>query len=235
MLRKTYLYLAIVTLLLVSPASIPRAWKLTPAGLESESLPTSLVTITPPVQADLDGDGLPERVNISKDGQATLLRGEKLVWQSPQTWQVRQALIADLNQDGRWEAVLLVWRPFKPWPVDNWLPSGGRINNFHNQAGLSCHLILIGWYQNAYRELWAGSALAEPIRAFAAADLSGTGKQVLVTLDDSYDAPPAAPASQLKVWEWNGFGFRVVSKIEGRFDRLMIARAADGQALILVH
>ena len=141
--------------------------------------------------------------------------------------------MADLNQDGLPEVVMLVWRPFKPWPVDTWLPHGGRIDNFHDSAGRSCHLILIGWTKNSYRERWAGSALAEPIETFAVADLADSGEQLLVTLESEYDDPPSAPARRLKVWEWNGFGFTVVSQIQGTFNQLAIARAGNGQLLIL--
>jgi hypothetical protein len=155
-------------------------------------------------------------------------------WQSPQTWQVRQALIADLNQDEHPEAVLLVWRPFQPWPVDAWLPHGGRIDSFHDSSGRSCHIILIGWYKESFRERWAGSALAEPVESFAAADLAGSGEQFLVTLEAQYDDPPSAPARYLKVWEWNGFGFSLVSTIEGPFSQMAIAQAQDGRMLILV-
>jgi hypothetical protein len=146
---------------------------------------------------------------------------------------VQQALIADLNRDGLPEIVLLVWRPFKPWPIDAWLPSGGRIKNFHDSAGRSCHIILIGWAKNSFRERWAGSAMAEPIKTFAVTKLTGNETEFLVTLESSYDDPPSAPARQLKVWEWNGFGFTLVSKMTGSFSQLEIVRAGDGQSLIL--
>lgn len=233
MLRRIYFFITLTALALAGPGTSPRTWELSPTGLNSVQLPADAVAITAPTQADLDGDGLPEKLVISDSGQAVISSGAKLRWQSPQAWQVRQALIADLNQDGRMEAVLLVWRPFKPWPVDTWLPNGGRINSFHNAEGLSCHLILIGWYQNEFRERWAGSALAEPIQTFAVADLSGSGKQSLITLEGSYDAPPGSPADQLKVWEWNGFGFRVVSKIAGTFSNLVITHSGDGHAIIV--
>jgi hypothetical protein len=233
MTRQIYIIIAIAALTLASPASTPRAMKLDPTGLEITPLPSTAQVITASTQADLDGDGLSERIIVTSAGQAAILSGTNLRWQSPKGWQVRQALIADLNQDGFSEVVLLVWRPFKPWPVDKWLPNGGRINRFHNQAGLSCHLILIGWYQNTFRERWAGSALAEPIQRFAATDLSASGKQFLVTLDGSYDTPIGAPATQLKVWEWNGFGFTVISKVDGRFTQLAIIRDDNRQALIL--
>jgi hypothetical protein len=232
MFRRIYLLLGLAAFMLVSPAPI-HSWHLADSTLKPVSLPPGMHPIAPPDSVDFDGDGIPEVLTLTK-GQAAIQSGGQVRWKSPQAWQVRQARIADLNRDGLMEAVLLVWRPFKPWPVDNWLPHGGRIDNFHDSDGMSCHLILIGWSKNSFRERWAGSALAEPIESFAVADLTGSGEQFLVTLESGYDDPPSAPARLLKVWEWNGFGFTVVSKEAGLFSQLVIARADNGQMLILV-
>ena len=133
------------------------------------------------------------------------------------------------------EATLLVWRPFKPWPVDTWLPHGGRISSFHDANGLSCHMILIGWKQDAFREVWAGSAMADPVDSFVAADLTGNGKQYLVTLEGKYDDVASAPARRLKVWEWNGFGFTVVNELEESFSLMSSAQIHNKQVLVLTH
>jgi len=167
------------------------------------------------------------------NGHVIVRSGEQVCWESPKAWQVYQAQVADLNNDGKLEVILLVWRPFKPWPVDTWLPNGGRISEFHNSAGMSCHIILIGWSGNSFRERWAGSALAEPVKAFAVADLAGNGKQLLVTLESKYESLPSAPAPKLKVWEWNGFGFSIVSQVSGAFNQLAIAREGNGRLLII--
>ncbi len=184
--------------------------------------------------ADFDSDGNPETL-ILRRGHALITSGDQTRWQSPDSWQVRQALIADLNRDRSPEAVLLVWRPFKPWPVDTWLPNNGRIQTFHDSNDMSCHLILIGWTQHSFRERWAGSALAQPVQYLAAADLKGNEKQFLITLEGEYDDPTLALSQNLKVWEWNGFGFTVVSKLTGQFSLLATAQSVDGPTLILAH
>jgi hypothetical protein len=223
--------LAISALALVTPVPI-HAWELKDRTLEPVSLPSGTHTVAAETSADFDQDGVPETLTLT-GGRAVIQTESQIRWQSPQAWQVEQAQIADLNRDGLPEAALLVWRPFKPWPVDEWLPNGGRINDFHDSRGLSCHIILIGWYQNSFRERWAGSALAEPIHSFTAADLKGSGQQYLVTLEGQYDDPPSAPSRRLKVWEWNGFGFTIVSTLEGPFSLMVTARAEDGRVLIL--
>jgi hypothetical protein len=232
MLHRNYWLLSIAALTLVSPAPI-HAWQLAGSELKAVPVPASFQSVAPVTSTDFDGDGQPETL-ILANGHVSIHSADQIRWQSPSTWRVQQTLIADLNHDGLPEAVLLVWRPFKPWPVDKWLPTGGRIRNFHDSAGMSCHIILIGWHQNSFRERWAGSALAQPVKNFAAADLTGSGKQFLVTLEAEYDDPPSAPARNLKVWEWNGFGFTVVSQMQGSFNLLAITRAENGQTLILV-
>lgn len=229
--RRSSLLLAIAALALVTPVRI-HAWELKDIALRRVSLPSGAHVVAAETSADFDQDGFQETLTLT-EGHATIKTGAEVRWQSPDIWQIQQTQVTDLNRDGLPEAALLVWRPFKPWPVDEWLPNGGRINNFHDARGLSCHIILIGWYQDSFRERWAGSALAEPVNRFAAADLAGDGRQYLITLEGRYDDLPSAPARNLKVWEWNGFGFTVVSTLPGSFSLLAIARMQDGQVLIL--
>jgi hypothetical protein len=230
--RRAILLFSLLILALVSPARV-RAWKLVEESLREVSVPGGIQPVEDAMSADFDGDGKTEILTLA-DGRAAIQRENQVLWRSPEAWQVTQALVADLNQDGRQEAVLLVWRSFQPWPVDAWLPHGGRIDSFHDSNGKSCHIILIGWYQGSFRERWAGSALVEPVKSLAVADLAGKGEQHLVTLEARYDDPPSAPARSLKVWEWNGFGFSLVSTIAGPFSTLAIAQAPDGRMLILV-
>jgi hypothetical protein len=234
MLQKNLLQAVLVLgmLLQVSPAPL-RGVQLGLAGLVPAPLTGGLVPLEPLLQADLNGDGQPE-VLLLQQYRLEILSAGLPAWQNPPGWRVVQAQITDLNRDGRPEAALLVWRPFRPWPVDRWLPYGGRIAGFHDKQGNSCQIILIGWRGDEYGELWAGSALAEPVRSFAAADLNGDGFQELVTLDGRYADPRTAPGRKLKVWEWNGFGFSVVYGMDGTFYHLALARLAAGSILILV-
>ncbi len=194
--RRIALVLALVSLVLVCPAR-QHAWQWVDGSLQEVPVPAGAHLVSPETSADFDNDGEAESLVVA-DGRARLQTGDRIRWQSPPEWQVGQALVADLNRDGRPEAVLLVWRPFRPWPVDAWLPYGGRISDFHDSNGTSCHLILIGWYRGAFRERWAGSALAAPVKSFAVADLSGDGEQLLVTLEAQYDDPAICPGAQFK-------------------------------------
>jgi hypothetical protein len=203
--------------------------------LQPVPFPSAARLVSPITQADFDGDGQMERVTLA-DGQASLWSATLLRWQSPAGWQVHQAQIADLNRDGLPELVLLVWRPFRSWPVDKWLPSKGRIASFQDANGSSCQIILIGWFQNSFRERWAGSALAQPVKSFAAADLLGNGKPYLVTLESEYNDPASQTARRLKVWEWNGFGFTSVYIMPAPFRQVLIFAPREpqpGQSIML--
>jgi hypothetical protein len=234
MLRKSFTFAVLLlgVFLQISPASL-RTLDLELTRLTRVPLPAGLIPIKPPIQADFNGDGSPESLVLA-NARLTIFSSNGPAWQSPASWTVLQAEITDLDQDGTPEATLLAWRPFRPWPVDQWLPHGGRIDSFHDDLGNSCHIILVGWRGSAYGELWAGSALAEPVKTFAAADLNGDNTQELVTLEGSYEDSHLAPANAIKVWEWNGFGFSFVSVMEGIFYKLALVQAGVGRILIIV-
>jgi hypothetical protein len=141
--------------------------------------------------------------------------GDAGIWQSPEDWMVEEFLVADLNRDGTQEYALLVWRPFEPWPIDRFLPNGGRIAEFHNKAGLSAHLILVGWDGDEYRELWAGSSLANPISAIRTIDIDRDGYEELIALEGEYDS--AVEIGNITIWQWQGFGFTLLNRMEGKY------------------
>jgi hypothetical protein len=224
--------ISIGVLVQVSPASV-RAFSFEPDGLTISSLHAGKLPERLVNQADLDGDGVTEQVVI-QDSRAKIISKSQMVWSNPEGWHVDQAEVSDLNQDGLPEVALLVWRPFRAWPVDKWLPHGGRIDSFQDTRGYSCQIILIGWSHNQFREVWAGSALAEPVRSFRAADLDGDLLQELVTLEGSYASARSAPAHYLKIWKWNGFGFSNVYTLKGTFAQMALVKDGWGHFLILV-
>jgi hypothetical protein len=123
----------------------------------------------------------------------------------PPNWQVTDAVLADVTSDGIPEWVLLVWRPWRDWPIQQWSPAPSPIAGFHDASGDSCHLILLD--PDGEREVWAGSALPMPLLALAVGDVDGDGRNEVVTLEGDYAAGRDAPATRVDVWRWNSFGF----------------------------
>jgi hypothetical protein len=144
----------------------------------------------------------------------------KEIWRNPADWQVQEAFFSDLDRDGVQELALLAWRAFEPWPVDSYLPYGGRIDAFQDEQGNSCHLILISLADGNPEEIWAGSALANPIHSLVATDLDGDDQQELAAIEYAYDTK--ALSGPVVVWQWNGFGFSLVDRAEGEFSSLSV-------------
>jgi len=124
---------------------------------------------------------------------------------TPPDWHVAASTLADVTRDGAQEWVLLVWRPWRDWPIQRWLPVPSPIADFHDVAGESCHLILLDPRNG--REVWAGSALPVPLLALAVGDVNGDGWNELVTLEGDYISGRDGPAAHVDIWRWNGFGF----------------------------
>jgi hypothetical protein len=231
---------AALSLGLISPAGMA-VWIYTPRkGLESALEREALSVIRLPNEADLDQEGELECLRL-EDGRAAIYAGvcegdqsREPLWQSSADWDVRQAQLSDLDGDGWMEVTLLVWRDFTPWPIDTYLGHPGYIESFQDNNGRSCHLILIGSrYCEGYCELWAGSALADPLQSFTAADLDGDGLEEIAALEGAYDDPPGSASHALTIWAWNGFGFNLQSRVDGEFKDLLVLETPNNQARII--
>ncbi len=217
-------------LLLTGAVRLPEGtlWRLEGQSLRAHGGLTGTEFLTAERYGDLDGGGH-EGVLWLRAGRTGLRSAAgRALWASPPDWQVQQAALAPVDGRPGLEAVLLVWRPYRPWPVDAFLPNAGRTAGFHNAEGRSCHVILIGCGARGCREVWAGSPLADPLRALAAVDLDGDGRVELAALEGRYAEAAGQPAWRLSVWGWEGFGFQLRAAQEGRFGGLRAVRQANG-------
>jgi hypothetical protein len=217
--------IAVISLLCSSPIRVS-LWQLTENGLQ----PSAWQLANPVLSAPQP------KVNELKleNGSVTIFSSPGS-WESPSTWQVQQAVWTDLNHDGNPEATLLVRRPFEPWPVDRVLPHGGRIQSHQDSEGMSSHIIMIGWKKDHWGDVWAGSALARPVLQFEVADLNQDGKQELVVLEGDYKKSGLLQPDSLAVWQWNGFGFDLVSRIEKPVSDFMILETRQLGEIILTN
>ena len=139
---------------------------------------------------------------VSRPSDPPALPSPKLV---PSAWRLAASALADVTGDGSPEWALVVWRPWRDWPIQSWSAAPSPIAGFHDAAGKSCHLILLDPRDG--REVWAGSALPAPILALAVGDVDGDGRSEVVALEGDYATGRNGPASRVDVWKWNGFGF----------------------------
>jgi hypothetical protein len=155
----------------------------------------------------------------------------------PSSWKILAALHADLTHDGVPECTLLVWRPWQDWPIMRWSDTVSPIAANRDARGDSAHVILVepaavSGQPSAYRELWAGSALAVPIIQIAAGDVDGDGRKELIALEGDYPTGRYGPARHMAVWRWNGFGFSLDGRsAPGRFVALALADL-DGNGIV---
>jgi hypothetical protein len=146
----------------------------------------------------------------------------------PADWRVTAAQRADVTGDGRPEWVLLVWRPWRDWPIQRWSPAPSPIADFKNARGESCHLILLDPTDG--REIWAGSALPAPLVSLVAGDVTGDGHSEVVTLEGRYADPRAA--THVDVWRWEGFGFALAWRSPpGTFHHLRLTPLTNDSTL----
>jgi len=123
----------------------------------------------------------------------------------PSDWYVTASALSDVTGDGTPEWALLVWRPWRDWPIQDWSTVPSPIAGFHDDRGDSCHLILIDPQDG--HEIWAGSALPVPLLSLAVDDVDGDGAPEVLTVEGSYAQGRDGTGTHVSVWSWTGFGF----------------------------
>jgi len=148
-------------------------------------------------------------------------------------WHVTASALADVTGDDLAEWVLVVWRPWRDWPIQSWSPAPSPIAGFHDVAGNSCHLILLDPRDG--RQVWAGSALPAPLISLAVGDVDRDGQNEVVALEGDYATARQGMASSVVVWQWNGFGFSLEWRSPpGRLRRLWLTNVQGDSILDIV-
>jgi len=154
---------------------------------------------------DLTGDGAPEVIRL--EGYRVLVyQGGELAWQSPADWRVVDLALGDPNDDGRGE-LLLALKKDAPVGVE------------------SSHPFILGFRGGAYRVLWGGSAVSEPILEVELGDVDGDRVQELVALE----------RDAVSLWRWHGWGFALLWRSSsGSYRDVMLLPQEHGPTLIAV-
>ncbi len=161
-------------------------------------------------EIDLTGDGVPERVRRAGE-QVIIYRDGVEVWRSPAEWRVTDLALGDPNDDGRGELLLALWK--------------------QDTAGvLRSHPFIIGYREGAYRPLWGGSAVSDPIHEVELGDVDGDNVQELIVLEEQGDGLDRA----VTVWRWHGWGFSLVWRSPlGRYRDLALIPGEAGRPLTI--
>lgn len=163
-------------------------------------------------EIDLTGDGVPEQVQLVEE-QVIVFRDGVEVWRGLPQWQVVDLALGDPNDDGRGELLLALLKP--------------------DAEGVPrSHPFIVGFREGAYRVLWGGSAVFDPIYEVELGDVDGDGVQELIVLEGQGKGLDRA----VTVWRWHGWGFSLVWRgPPGRYrDLALISGAADSPLTISI-
>jgi len=162
------------------------------------------------------------QINVAlRKGTAYVYQDDTLVWRGDRSWDVREMLMADLDNDGGQEVAFVLWKPFVLWP--RFLYEDFHFESPFEEGSLRNHLFLYGWRDGEWRPLWCSSPMADPIREMAVDDVDADGDNELVVLEGSYDDNLDEPAYYVTLWRWNGWGFTLHWRsTPGRYHSLML-------------
>lgn len=179
--------------------------------LDGEKVYAPQPLVRPPTRSSLSEtefettvDGVHSHI-VLRDGTLYVYLDVDQLWASDPSWDVRQMLVADLDDDGQDEAAFVVWKPLSREPSVFY--NVFRFESPFEEGSARNHLFLYGWRDGEWRATWCSSPIADPIHMMAAGDVDGDGAKELVLLEGSYDDDPDEAARHVAVWRWNGWGF----------------------------
>jgi poly-gamma-glutamate capsule biosynthesis protein CapA/YwtB (metallophosphatase superfamily) len=157
---------------------------------------------------DLTGDGVPEQVRLA-EGQVAVRRDGTEVWRGLPEWQVADLALGDPNDDGRGEILLALWKR-------------------DAEGEMRSHPFIVGYRAGAYRVLWGGSAVVDPILEVELGDVDGDGVEELIVLEEM------AAGRAVSVWRWHGWGFSLVWRsLPDRYQDLGVVQVDVGQPSVI--
>ncbi|MBD3360828.1 hypothetical protein GF366_03435 [Candidatus Peregrinibacteria bacterium] len=168
---------------------------------------------------DLDNDGTEETGKINK-GIAYIYKNNELIFTSDPSWDVKEILAGDFNNDGQNDFALSLW---KYGNYGNSLPFWEE----KNDNSYKMHLFLYTWKREKIGPLWHSSNLPKQNLRTRLIDTNNDGQNELIVIETDYQNshdhksilsqnPDMEDASGLSIaqWTWNDWGFELQKRIQ---------------------
>jgi len=152
---------------------------------------------------DSDGDGQMETYQLAGN-QVTVKTQNTVLWESDPTWKVTGLVLADADNDGQEEMLLVLWKKgsfgtSKPF----WMKE--------EDMEYSNHLFMYRLAAGRMKPVWCSSAIEYPILRLQVEDCDDDGLQELLVTE----GPAAGPwysirqlfHKQQTTWQWQEWGF----------------------------
>ncbi len=163
------------------------------------------------VFADVDGDGEAEELEL-RDRRLRVVKGDDVLLESDEDWQVSDVFADDFDRDGSPEVVFLLWRHGNLGSERLvWLEDGAATPDatagFNVDAGLddipTQHLFVYRWQSDGLlHPVWMSSRLATDVARIEVAHPAALGGDTCLRL--------TSPEGDVTLWEWITWGFALV-------------------------
>ncbi|MFY9118766.1 MAG: hypothetical protein WAO57_00410 [Syntrophomonadaceae bacterium] len=167
------------------------------------------LTASPPVviiTCDSDNDGQLETYQLANE-QVTVEMDDTTIWQSEPGWKVTDLVLADVDDDGQAEMLLVLWK-YGSFGISRPMWMEGEDREYSN------HLFVYRLVAGRMKPVWCSSAIEYPIVHLQVADYDGDGRQELLVTE----GPSAGLFYSIRslfyqnetIWQWQDWGFTLV-------------------------